>query len=258
MISQDYINQLLEKDLRIDGRKLDEFRKPLKVEYDISPKSAEGSARVILGDTEVVAGIKIEVGTPFPDSPDKGVLIVGAELLPLASPEFESGPPKIEAIELSRVIDRGIRESGALDFEKLVIEKGEKVWMIFVDIYPINDAGNLFDAASLAAIAALKTAKFPKYDAKEGKIDYDGETTKKIPLTNTPIECTIHRLNGKMIVDPNSDEEKASESRLTVASLEKGEICAMQKGGDIPLTAEEIMEMTDLALKKTKELRKAL
>ena len=37
------------------------------------------------------------------------------------------------------------------------------------DIYSINDDGNLLDAANLGAIAALKTAKMPKYDSKEEK-----------------------------------------------------------------------------------------
>jgi len=256
--STKYIHNIIEKDLRKDGRKLDEFRKPIKVEYDVSSKSAEGSARVTIGDTIVVAGVKMEVGSPFPDTPDTGVLIVGAELLPMASPEFESGPPRIEAIELARVVDRGIRESNAIDFKKLVIKKGEKVWLVFVDIYPINDAGNIFDAASLAAIAALKSAKFPKYDEKEEKVIYEEKTKKGLPLNDLPIECTVLKINNKLIVDPTIEEQKALDARLTVACLENDDLCALQKGGDEPLSAEEIINMIELATKKIKELRKAL
>ena len=36
------------------------------------------------------------------------------ELLPMAFPTFESGPPSEQAIEYSRVVDRGIRESKML------------------------------------------------------------------------------------------------------------------------------------------------
>ncbi len=53
------IIKYLEKNIRFDGRKLDEFRK-IEVEYDIS-KSAEGSAKVKIGDTEVLAGVKLAV-----------------------------------------------------------------------------------------------------------------------------------------------------------------------------------------------------
>ena len=110
--SNEHIKNLILKDVRSDNRKPLDYRQ-ITVEYDVS-KSAEGSARVKIGDTEVLAGVKMAVGTPFPDTPEEGVLMVGAELTPLASPRFETGPPSIEAIELSRVTDRGIRESKSI------------------------------------------------------------------------------------------------------------------------------------------------
>ena len=109
------IKEYLEGGKRFDGRKPEEFRK-IEIETDISNK-AEGSARVKMGKTEVIVGIKMNVTEPYPDSPDKGNLIVSAELLPLSSPRFESGPPKFPAIELGRLTDRAIRESKFIDFE---------------------------------------------------------------------------------------------------------------------------------------------
>ena len=110
-----HIIESLKKGVRHDRRKLDEFRK-VEVEYGIS-KSAEGSARVKVGNTEVLAGVKLGIDKPYPDTPDEGCLMVGAELLPLSSPEFEAGPPGIESIEIARVVDRGIRESGTIDMK---------------------------------------------------------------------------------------------------------------------------------------------
>lgn len=253
--SKKYVESLLQKGLREDGRKLDEYR-GIKVEYSISAKSAEGSASVKIGETEVVAGIKMNVGDPFPDRPDEGTIIVNAELIPLASPEFESGPPSIDSIELSRVVDRGIRESKTIDFKKLCIKKGEKVWLIFIDIYPINDAGNLFDAAALAAFAALKDAKFPEYEEETEKVKYDEKTKKPVPLEKLPIACTVLKINGKFIVDPTNKEEEAADARLTTVSMENDNICAMQKGEDETLSAEDVMQMVELSLAKAKELRK--
>src|SRR3989344_4544556 len=156
-----HIISLLNANTRLDGRKLTEYRKPIEIEYGVV-KTAEGSARVKMGETEVMVGVKLDVGEPYPDTPNEGTIIVGAELLPLSNPEFELGPPGIQAIELARVVDRGIRESKAIDFKKLCIEKGGKIWMVVIDICPINDAGNLFDASSLAAPAALKDARYPE------------------------------------------------------------------------------------------------
>ena len=61
-------------------------------------------------ENKVIVGVKVGVAAPTPDSPDKGNLMVTAELLPLSSPRFELGPPRFDAIELGRVIDRGVRE----------------------------------------------------------------------------------------------------------------------------------------------------
>jgi exosome complex component RRP42 len=253
---KEYMAALFAKDLRKDGRKLLDYR-DIKVEYDISPKSAEGSARVKIGETEVIAGVKIDVGEPFPDTPEDGVLIVSAELLPLASPDFDSGPPSIDAIELSRVVDRGIRESKTINMKKLCVKKGEKVWMVFVDIYPINDAGNLYDAASLAAIAAIKNAKFPKYDAKKEKVDFTESSNKGLPLEKVPISCTVYKIGEYILIDPDDEEERIIDSRLTVTSS-KGTINAMQKGKGGILSQEEIVKMVDIALDKAKELEKLL
>lgn len=255
--SKKYVQLLLQKDLREDGRKLDEHR-DIKVEYGVSAKSAEGSARVKIGGTEVVAGIKMEVGTPFPDRPDEGTIIVNVELLPLSSPQFESGPPSVNSIELSRIVDRGVRESKTIDFKKLCIEEGEKVWLVFIDIYPINDEGNLFDAAALAAFAALRDAKFPVYDKETEKVKYDEKTKNAIPLEKTPMACTVFKIGNKLVVDPTNKEQEAVDARLTTVSLKDGNICAMQKGGDTPLMPEEIIKMVEISIAKAKELRKVV
>jgi len=254
-IIKEYTLGLMNKGFRLDGRKFDEYRK-IEVEYGISSKSAEGSARVKIGKTEVVAGVKMGVGEPYPDNPSEGTIVVNMELLPLSSPEFESGPPRIESIELSRVVDRAIREGKALNFKKLCIREGELMWMVLIDIYPVNDDGNLFDAASLAALAALKDAKFPKLE--NDKVNYKESTNKKLPLDRLPVSCTVIKLGNHYLVDPVPDEEKFIDARLTVGVLEDGTTCSLQKGGDLGLTIDDIDKMVDIAVKKTKELRKVL
>ncbi|MEK6937009.1 MAG: exosome complex protein Rrp42 [Nanoarchaeota archaeon] len=258
-ILQKHIHALLEKDQRLDGRKFDELRKDISIECGISPKSAEGSARVKFGNTEVVAGVKFEVITPYPDQPDKGTIMAGVELLPLSSPDFESGPPSIKAVELARaVVDRGLRESGAIDFKGLCIKKEEKAWAVIIDVYSMNDEGNLADAIGLCALAALKDAKLPKYDEKNDKILYEERTTKGLSLKELPIPITVVKIKDKILVDPTLDEESTADSRLTVTTLEDGRVCALQKGGKEPLTNEDVDKMIEISIKKGKELRKIL
>ena len=251
---RNHVIEFLEKGFRFDGRKPLDYRK-ITVEYGIS-KSAEGSARVKIGETEVLAGVKMSVEKPYPDRPDEGTIMVNAELLPLSSPEFESGPPGIQAVELARVVDRGIRESKAIDFKKLLIKKAEEAWIVNIDIITINDAGNLLDAASLAALAAIKDTKMPKY--KDGAVDYKEKTKSALPLEKEPIEVTVIKIGDHFIVDPLPEEEKVLDARLTVASTKDGRICALQKGGLSPLALEEIMKMINIALDKIKDIRKAV
>lgn len=252
-VSKEYLLSLLQSGRRLDGRKLNEYR-DIKIELNVS-KNAEGSARVKLGNSEVIVGVKLEVGTPFPDMPDEGSIIVTAELLPFSNPEFESGPPNSQSIELARVVDRGIRESKALDFKKLCIVEGEKVWLVLIDIYTINDEGNLQDAAALAAMAALMQAKIPKYDGN--KVDYH-EHSGNLPLTRKPLECTVMKIGEYFIVDPVKEEEAFVDARLTVAVIEDGNVCAMQKGGEKALSIEDAEKMIEIAIEKTNEMRKKL
>jgi len=243
-ITRERIQKYLEEGKRFDNRALEEFRNII-IETDVS-KNAEGSAKVKIGKTEVLVGVKMDVGTPYTDSPNKGNMMVTAELIPLSSPRFENGPPKFPAIELARVIDRGIRESKFIEFEKLCIKEGEKVWTVFIDIYPLNDDGNLLDAAGIAAVAALRTAKIPKYDEKKEKVLYGELTNKNLPVKKEfPVSITFHKIGNNIIVDPTREEEDVSETRVTIGSL-KGIIASMQKGESKELSVEEFEKILDM------------
>lgn len=252
--NKEHLLKYYKEGIRYDGRKLNDYRE-VTVEYGIS-ESAEGSARVKIGQTEVLAGVKMGLEKPYPDTPDKGNLMVNAELMALSSPEFEPGPPTMYGVELARVIDRGIRESKTIDATKLCIEKGEKVWSVMIDICTINDDGNLMDAAGLAAIAALRDAKFPKIE--DGTVNYEEKTDEGLPLERTPIAVTIWKIGENFIVDPLPIEQKSADARLTVGVTEKDTVSAMQKGEQAPLTIEEIDKMVGIAIEKSNELRKKL
>lgn len=250
-MEEKYALELMQKGKRIDERKFDEFRK-IEIKKNIIEK-AEGSASVKIGETHVIAGVKLNIGTPFADRPEEGVLIVNAEFTPLASPDFESGPPSEDAVELARVVDRGIRESKCIEMEDLVIEPGLKVWSVFVDIHIINHDGNLMNAAGLAAIVALLNTRIPKIE--DEKI-VRGELIKDLPVVHCPINITICKIGKKYLIDPILEEENVINAKLTIGVMEDDKICAMQKQGKEGIIFEELEEMIDLAIEKSKELRK--
>ncbi len=255
-IQRQYLANLASKNVRIDKRKTEDFR---KIEIEKNPiENAEGSARVRLGKTDVLVGVKMGIGEPFSDRPNEGVLMTGAEFSPLAHPDFEKGPPREDAIELARVVDRGIRESGAIDMKKLCIKKDEKVWMVFVDIQIINHDGNMIDAAALAAITALCNTKLPVYNKKTDMIEYGKKSATKLPVSYKPVAVTFAKIGDTFLVDPNIEEEDVMGARLTVTTKDNGNICALQKGGSEAFSIDEIKTMLDVSIKKGKEIRKMI
>src|SRR5512136_1558338 len=254
-VKQKQIAQLIANEKRADGRGLKEYRE-MKIEPGLIER-AEGSARVTLGKTEVLVGVKVETGEPFPDTPNDGVMTVNAELVPLASPHFEPGPPDENSIELARVVDRGIRESHAIDTEKLCIEAGKKVFVVFVDVYVLNHDGNLIDASAIAAMAALMNTKMPNYEIKDGEIKIKQGYT-PLPMKSHPVTVTLGKISNKLIVDPWLEEESVIDSRITFATNEEGNICAIQKGGSSYFTPQQILDASKIALDKAAEIRKKL
>lgn len=252
VIKESYAYELLQGGKRLDGRGFSDFRN-VDVKTGVISK-AEGSALVKLGDTQVLVGVKIGIGTPFPDTPGEGILIVNAEFSPLASPDFEAGPPSEDAVELARVVDRGIRESKCIPFEELGVSEG-KVLTVFVDIDIINHHGNLLDAAALGAIAALSSAKIPKI--QDEKV-VPGEYEKELPVKFKPVNITVCKFGEKFLVDPLLEEEDIIDAKLSVSTREDGNICALQKQGKKGVKFGDLEKMIDIAIEKGNELRKIL
>ncbi|MGA2766898.1 MAG: exosome complex protein Rrp42 [Candidatus Bathyarchaeia archaeon] len=254
-VKKKQIEQLIAKGKRLDGRGLTDYRE-IKIEQGIIER-AEGSAKVLLGRTEVVVGTKIEMGEPFPDTPDEGVLTVNVELVPLASPRFEPGPPDENSIELARVVDRGIRESKAIDLEKLCIAPGKKVFVVFVDVYVLNHDGNLIDASALAAMAALLNTKMAKYEVEDGEVKIK-PGYEPLPIKKRPITVTCAKIGDKLVVDPWLEEEQVMDARISMAFDDDGNICAIQKGGSGYFEPKQVFEAARIAKEKVEEMRKQL
>jgi exosome complex component RRP42 len=250
--SKEHVVAALRKGVRLDGRRLDEYR-PIALEVN-GIRNAEGSCKATCGEMILIAGVKLSTGTPFPDTPNSGVLIVNAELLPISSPLFEPGPPSVDSIELSRVIDRGIRESKAIDEESLCITPGERVWMANIDVCPINTDGHLFDIGGLASLVALKAARMPAL--VNGKPNYKEHTEQGVGLRSLPIPVTVCKIGEIVLIDPTQEEWALVDARLTVTTLEDGRLCSLQKGGDKSLTVDDIAQMIELGAAKGEELRK--
>jgi len=250
------IRKKIKKGERHDGRGLEEYRE-IEIKTDYINETADGSALVKIGDTQVVAGVSTDVEDPYDDRPESGTIVTNAELAPMADREFESGPPQEDGVELARVVDRGIRESEAIDLQDLCIEPGEKVYTVFIDLHILNNDGNLIDASSLAAMAALMSGTLPVYDEEEGVLNRD-EEWKDIELSTEPVTATARKIGDELVFDTTKEEEEALDARLTVSIDENGQVVAMQKGEEEPYSTNEIAEAMEKVKQKTSEFRRLL
>ena len=244
-----HLSDLAANNARIDGRSQWEGRN-LEVEHSVLPR-AEGSARGRMGDTIVLAGVKFQIMQPYPDRPNQGGLMCSADVRPIAGRNWEAGPPSPEAIELGRVVDRGIRESGCIDVDSLCIIPGEKAWQVILDLFAVSDDGNLFDAFALAGIAALRNATVPAERFEVGE-DY------ALPVSKTPIMCSYHKVGGRFVYDACSREELGGDERIHITLGDDDNVHSLQKGLKGIFSAEEFAEIMTNAQERTKELRKIL
>lgn len=245
----------ISKGKRLDGRNLDEMR-PIEIELDII-KKANGSAKVKIGNSEVVAGVKVETGEPFEGLENKGALIVSAEVLPTASPYIEPGPPDEETVELARVVDRGIRESEMIDLDKLVLIPGKVVYTIFVDCSIINADGNLFDTTSYAVVLALISSSIPVFEMQDGKA-LDTGNKQDPPIKTIPVSITAVRIGDAVILDPTAEEEACMDARITITTTSNNEYAAIQKGFTGAFTVEQVKKAAATARIKGEEVRTKL
>lgn len=249
------ILNVISKGFHVDRRAIMEYR-PISITYGVA-SNADSSVLLKLGNTQILAGIKLEIGQPFPDSPDEGILIVNAEYIPAASPIYEPGPPDENAIELARIIDRSLRESRAIALDKLAIIPGKKVWTLWLDIYVLDYDGNLIDASMLASMVALTATYIPYYEVDQttGTVKVDrSKKSMPLPINRYVVAVTINKIGDYMVVDPVGEEEAIASSSITFSISEDNYIVGIQKRGMGVFSINEIGKAMEIALSKSREM----
>lgn len=251
-VSKETIYDLLSEGRRVDGRKFTQYR-DITVKTNYISK-ANGSALVSIGNTTVIAGVKAQLSTPFNNSPDEGILIINTESLAVANRNFEHGPPNKFTVEISRVVDRTIREAPLIDLKELCIIESDKVWKLYVDIYIVDFDGNMMDAAALGAICALMTTKIPTASCVNDEVTVDEDILMELPIKNKCTLTTATKINNQIIYDATYNEEIIMQASLSVGFREDMTLCAMQKCGLDTLHMDEISRIIKLSEVKSKEL----
>ncbi|KAI1661957.1 ribosomal protein S5 domain 2-like protein [Daldinia decipiens] len=247
-----FVVQALQEGLRIDGRTFDQYRK-LEIKFG----DQYGVADVTLGKTRILVKVSAEVTTPYTDRPFDGIFTITTELSPMASPAFEVNRPTETEVLLSRLLEKTVRRSNALDTESLCLVAGQKCWSIRVDLHVLSHDGNLIDASCFAVVAALRHFRKPDTSMEGGNLTvYTPAEREPVPLSwlHSPFCVTFSFYEGEItLLDVNLLEEQLRVSSCTISLNRYGEICQIAKLGGTPVEAATLLQCTGVALSKVKE-----
>uniref|UniRef100_A0AAG5CPR8 Exosome complex component RRP45 n=1 Tax=Anopheles atroparvus TaxID=41427 RepID=A0AAG5CPR8_ANOAO len=238
-----FIQKAILESIRVDGRKMDEFRK-LRISFG----SEWGLVHVTLGETRALARVTCEVVQPKATRPNEGTLFVNVELGPMAAPHFDGGRQSDECVQLNRILERALKDSGCLDLESLCLVAEEKVWNLRIDVNVLNHEGNVIDCCSIAALTALAHFKRPDITVDgENVIVHTLEEKEpiKVTLYHYPI-CVSYAIFNKgtvAIADPTNLEERVAEAKMVFGLNSYGELCGLHLGG-ITLTSANLLLRT--------------
>lgn len=268
--------------IRLDGRGLNDMR-PLYIKLDRGERSC--TSEVSIGATSIVCVVTGHMVAPYPDKPNEGSLHFNTEI----SPHTET--LGITHAEVSRLLERTIRDSESIDTESLCIVTGELVWEIRCELRVIDGiGGNVIDACVLAAMAALKGFRKPEVSVVSTEFDDNNKSKSKLyihhsdereplplALQHVPLQISLGILMKShqqqslsstnkealsndekyiFLVDPSSEEESALDGRISFSLNAHQELCAVSKPGGISLPAEMIMKSAAICAKKVEWLHK--
>ncbi|EGC33294.1 hypothetical protein DICPUDRAFT_154682 [Dictyostelium purpureum] len=250
---KDFILSSIDKYTRIDGRSITDMRS-IKIEFGKS----FGLVEVQLGKTRVYTSITCDIVEPKPERPNEGFYVFNTDISPMSSVSVDPNRGNPLENELGRIIEKGLKESRAIDTESLCIISGSKVWSIKISIHILDDCGNLLDCASISVIAALLHFRKPDVTVigNEATI-HPIDEREPVPLSihHTPISITFGFFpNEIMIVDPDNKEESVMDGKLSFLVNIHKEICGVSKGGGTSTSVHQVLKCSKIAVIKAAEI----
>ncbi|CAR24889.1 exosome non-catalytic core subunit RRP45 [Lachancea thermotolerans CBS 6340] len=262
-----FVIECLRQNLRLDSRKFDEFR---SVEIELGDDY--GDVTVTMGKTKVHCRISCTITQPYEDRPFEGLFFISTETSPMAGPQFENGNNTGEdEVLCSRIIEKAVRRSGALDVEGLCIVAGSKCWAVRADVHFLNCDGGFIDASCIAVMVGLLHFKKPDVSVSGEQVTiHPVDEREPVPLgvLHVPIcvsfsffnpEDAEENIKGESnseicIIDATLKEELLRDGTLTVTLNKNREVVQVSKAGGLPMDALTLMECCHKAYKITEAI----
>ncbi|KAF8835298.1 ribosomal protein S5 domain 2-like protein [Paxillus ammoniavirescens] len=254
---KEFTYEALKNSLRLDGRDQLELRTPT---ITFGPEL--GWVECSFGRTRVIAHVEAKMVKPPPERPFEGMVTIHSEISPMASVDYELGRPSEEEVTITRMLDKVLKRSDAIDKESLCILAGQRVWHLRLTIHFLADGGNMLDCACLAGIIAFKHFRRPEVEViGDEVIVHSPDERAPLPLAihHTPFCITFAFFpdpTTRPVVDPSLLEQRLSAGLLSIALNAQREICVLQKAGGVPTAPDELLRLLNVAVNLAKDLDK--
>lgn len=127
-----YILHGVQENIRNDGRSRQDYR-PMELETGIVSNS-NGSARLRLANSDIIASVKCEIDVPLANRPNEGKLEFFVDCSANATPEFEGRGGEELAMEISNTLQKTYSSPNAFDLKLLCILLKQQCWKLFIDV----------------------------------------------------------------------------------------------------------------------------
>ena len=237
---------------RKNGRSLFEQR-ALKILYN---KEKEG-VEVSLGNTIVFCKINTNITEPKKSRQNEGKFLIRVNLNNLLNKK-SCDNIREKSDEITKILEKTIKGSKALDVESLNIKIGKYCWEIILELTLIRNDGNIQDAMNYAALAILLKYEYKPLQIDKKNISIEqNKKNKKFSLNHIPILQTFAVLNKNgefLIFDPDLEEEVVANGLLSIAVNLYGDICCIHKPGDSLISYELMKKVFEFCTKKAKDV----
>eukprot|EP00099_Drosophila_melanogaster_P011041 NP_001285353.1 Rrp45, isoform B [Drosophila melanogaster] len=257
-----FVQLAVKQNQRLDGRRSNESR-----DVELTFGKDWGSVAVSMGDTKVLAQVTCEMGPPALSRPNEGKIHLNVYLGGVAFLDEAHTTHDQRSLKLNSLLERTFRSSRSIDLESLCVAVEKHVWCIRVNVNVLNHDGNLYDASTIATLAALMHFRRPDVWYKDGELRiFKKKEREFIPLLfhHYPVSVTycVYKSSVQPILDPTLLEENAADSVIVLSFNSFQELCSLTAGGTAPTNARIIMQCARNAAVRCKSLlnfvRKAL
>jgi ribonuclease PH len=228
--------------MRPDGRKPDELR-PVEIATGYL-KTAEGSALITVGNTQVLCAASVETSVPaFLRNTGKGWVTAEYSMLPRATStrtarEVAKGRPSGRTHEIQRLIGRSLR--AVIDLSVL----GERSIILDCDVIQADGGTRVASITGAYVALALAVKQMQKY-----------KMVSKSPLTGAVAAISVGMLDGNAILDLCYEEDSRAEVDANVVMTDDGRFVEFQATAEHKSFDDAQMgNMTHMARKGVAEL----